>query len=72
MERILLSGGWAYSIESVTHSIIREAIINTRNTFAANIVRYVQDEGIDRINIDFEYPGAADIMVGGQPIGKDY
>jgi GH18 family chitinase len=44
----------------------REAIINKRDTFAAHIAKYVQD-GID---IDLEYPGAADIMVGGQPIGK--
>jgi hypothetical protein len=30
----------------------------------------VQDDGIDGIDIDLEYLGSADIMVGGQPIGK--
>jgi hypothetical protein len=30
----------------------------------------VQDEGIDGIDIGLKYPGAADIMVGCQPIGK--
>jgi GH18 family chitinase len=70
MERILLSGGWAYSIESATHNIIREAVINNRDTFPANIAKHVQDEGINVIYIDFEYSGAADIMIGGQPIGK--
>jgi hypothetical protein len=70
MKRILSLGGWAYSTEPATYNIIREAIITNRDTFAANLAKFVQDEGIDGIDIDWEYPGAPDIMVGGQPIGK--
>jgi GH18 family chitinase len=72
MKRILSLGDWAYSIDSATHNINREAIINNRNTFAANLARFGQDEGIDVIDIDLEYPGAADVMVGVQPLGKTY
>jgi hypothetical protein len=70
MRRIISLGGWAYSTEPATYNIIRQAIINNRDTFASNLAKFVQDEGIDGIDIDWEYPGAPDIMVGGQPIGK--
>jgi hypothetical protein len=70
MKRIVSLGGWAYSTEPATYNIIRQAIINNRDTFAANLAKFVQDEKIDGIDIDWEYPGAPDIMVGGQPIGK--
>lgn len=70
MKRILSLGGWAYSTKPATYNIIRQAIINNRDIFAANLAKFVQDEGIDGIDINWEYPGAPDIMVGGQPIGK--
>lgn len=70
MKRILSLGGWAYSTEPATYNIIREAIITNRDTFAANIAKFVQDKGIDGIDIDWEYPGAPDIMVGAQPIER--
>jgi GH18 family chitinase len=70
MKRIVSLGGWAYSTEPATYNIIRQAIINNRDVFAANLAQFVKDEGIDGIDIDWEYPGAPDIMVGGQPIGQ--
>jgi hypothetical protein len=70
MKRIVSLGGWAASTEPATYNIIRQAIINNRDTFAANLAKFVQDEGIDGVDIDWEYPGAPDIMVGGSPIGK--
>lgn len=70
MKRIVSFGGWAYSTEPATYNIIRSAIINNRETFATNLAKFVSDEGIDGIDIDWEYPGAPDILVDGQPIGQ--
>jgi GH18 family chitinase len=70
MKRILSLGGWAYATEPATYNITREAIINNRNNFAANLAKFGQDEGIDGFDIDSNYPGAADIAVNSQPIGK--
>ncbi|KAJ4132415.1 hypothetical protein NW754_015231 [Fusarium falciforme] len=50
--------------------IIRSAIIQNRETFASNLAQFVKDEDIDGIDIDREYPGALDIMVGGKLIGQ--
>ena len=36
---------------------MRHAIINNRNIFAANVAQFAEDEGIDGIDIDSEYPG---------------
>ncbi|QPH01779.1 hypothetical protein C2857_005982 [Epichloe festucae Fl1] len=70
VKKILSFGGWAYSTEPATYNIIRSAIINNRETFASNLAQFVQDEGLDGIDIDWEYPGAPDILVGGSPIGQ--
>ncbi|KAK2599166.1 hypothetical protein QQS21_005356 [Conoideocrella luteorostrata] len=69
-KKILSFGGWAYSTEPATYNIIRSAIINNREAFATNLAQFVKDEGIDGIDIDWEYPGAPDIFVGGSPIGQ--
>ncbi|KAF2132617.1 carbohydrate-binding module family 24 protein [Dothidotthia symphoricarpi CBS 119687] len=70
VKRIVSFGGWAYSTEAATYNIIRSAIINNRETFATNIAQFLNDEGLDGVDIDWEYPGAPDILVGGQPIGQ--
>ncbi|KAK2036421.1 glycoside hydrolase family 18 protein [Colletotrichum somersetense] len=70
LKRIVSFGGWAYSTEPATYNIIRRAIIDNRETFTNNLAQFVKDEGIDGIDIDWEYPGAPDIMVNGQPIGQ--
>ncbi|KAI9163903.1 Killer toxin subunits alpha/beta [Paramyrothecium foliicola] len=70
LKRIVSFGGWAYSTEPATYNIIRQAIINNRETFAQNLAQFVRDEDIDGVDIDWEYPGAPDIMVDGKPIGQ--
>ncbi|EZF93084.1 hypothetical protein H113_06103 [Trichophyton rubrum MR1459] len=70
VKRIVSFGGWAYSTDAATYNILRSAIITNRDTFASNLAQFAEDEGIDGIDIDWEYPGAPDITVGGKPIGE--
>ncbi|KAL7936765.1 hypothetical protein V8C35DRAFT_296407 [Trichoderma chlorosporum] len=70
VKKIVSIGGWAYSTEAATYNIIRQAIITNKNAFTTNLAQFVRDEGIDGIDIDWEYPGAPDILVNGQPIGQ--
>ncbi|KAL6351717.1 hypothetical protein LRP88_15008 [Fusarium phalaenopsidis] len=70
IKRIVSVGGWADSTEPDKYNIIRSAIIQNREAFASNLAQFVKDEDIDGIDIDWEYPGAPDIMVGGKPIGQ--
>ncbi|KAM0329996.1 hypothetical protein ACHAQA_004165 [Verticillium albo-atrum] len=71
MKRVASIGGWAYSTDAATYNILRRAIIDNRDLFATNLAAFVKEEGIDGIDIDWEYPGAPDIEVGGQVIGKE-
>jgi len=57
VRRIVSFGGWDYSTDAATFNIIRQAIIANRETFAANAAKFVLDEGLDGIDIDWEYPG---------------
>jgi hypothetical protein len=59
MKRIVSIGGWAYSTEAATYNIIRSAIIDNRDKFAANLAQFAKEEGIDGIDIDWEYPGVS-------------
>jgi len=59
VKRIVSFGGWAYSTEPATYNIIRQAIIDNRNTFATNLAQFVEDEGLDGVDIDWEYPGVS-------------
>ncbi|KAK1855211.1 class V chitinase chi100 [Colletotrichum chrysophilum] len=61
-KKILSLGGWAFSAEPATYFIFRDAV-NPANqdTFVANIVTFVQDNDLDGIDIDWEYPAAPDI-----------
>lgn len=61
VKRIVSFGGWAYSTELATYNIIRSAIITNRQAFVNNLVQFVKDEGIDGIDIDWEYPGVSTI-----------
>jgi hypothetical protein len=62
VKRILSLGGWAYSTEPATYGIIRDAIINNRQVFASNLAQFVKDEGIDGVDIDWEYPGVSTLI----------
>ena len=59
VRRIISFGGWAYSTEAATYNIIRQAIIDNAESFATNLAQFVEDEGIDGVDIDWEYPGVS-------------
>lgn len=59
VKRIISFGGWAYSTEAATYNIIRQAIIVNRETFATNIAQFLNDEKLDGVDIDWEYPGVS-------------
>ncbi|KAH8896256.1 hypothetical protein GQ53DRAFT_713976 [Thozetella sp. PMI_491] len=62
VKKIVSFGGWGYSTEPATYDIIREAMSPAnRATFANNIVKFLNDEGVDGVDFDWEYPGAPDI-----------
>ncbi|KAF2730201.1 glycoside hydrolase [Polyplosphaeria fusca] len=62
VKKIISFGGWAFSTEPGTFSILREAVLPAnRETFKNNIVKFLDDHGLDGVDIDWEYPGAPDI-----------
>ncbi len=67
VKRIVAFGGWAYSTEAATYNIIRRAIIDNRATFATNIAQFLKDEGLDGVDIDWEYPGVGPPLPFGAP-----
>ena len=77
IKRIVSLGGWAFSPEPQTVYIFRPAVLPAnRGHFATNVVKFVNDHGLDGIDFDWEYPLAPDIP-GIPPTsnpneGKDY
>lgn len=63
VKRIVSFGGWAYSTENPGASIIRSAIIGNRDLFATNLAEFAKAEGIDGIDIDWEYPGVGFVTI---------
>ncbi|KAJ7505174.1 glycoside hydrolase superfamily [Mycena galericulata] len=54
---------WAMSTDPDTYTIFRDAVSSSANqqTFASNLVAFVEQYGLDGIDIDWEYPGEQDI-----------
>ncbi|KAL5087858.1 hypothetical protein Trisim1_007509 [Trichoderma cf. simile WF8] len=61
-KRILSIGGWDFSTNPSTYNIFREGVTAAnRLTMANNIANFINDNDLDGVNIDWEYPGAPDI-----------
>lgn len=61
-KRVISFGGWGYSTEPGTYDILRQAMSPAnRNTFAANVAKFLADEGLDGADFDWEYPSNPDI-----------
>ncbi|KAF3024875.1 hypothetical protein E8E14_011938 [Neopestalotiopsis sp. 37M] len=69
-KRIVSIGGWAFSTDPSTYHIFREGTTDdNRATLIANVVAFVNDNGLDGVDFDWEYPGEPDID--GIPAGGD-
>ncbi|OJJ06595.1 hypothetical protein ASPVEDRAFT_200629, partial [Aspergillus versicolor CBS 583.65] len=62
IQKILSFGGWGFSTEPYTHNIFREGVKDgNRQVLAANVAKFINDNDLDGVDFDWEYPGAQDI-----------
>lgn len=60
IKRVMAFGGWAFSTEPATYEIFRNGVKDgNRQLLAANVVRFIIDEGLDGVDFDWEYPGVS-------------
>ncbi|KAL1969872.1 hypothetical protein VTN77DRAFT_7381 [Rasamsonia byssochlamydoides] len=68
-KQILSFSRWAFSTDPSTYDIFRQAVTSANcSTLISNIVAFVQQYGLDRVDFDWEYPGEPDIP--GIPLGS--
>lgn len=63
-KKVLSIGGWDFSTDKSTYSILRDAIENDYDNFANVVVSFMQQKDhafLDGFDIDWEYPGEPDI-----------
>ncbi|KAJ2559757.1 hypothetical protein EV175_000189 [Coemansia sp. RSA 1933] len=68
--KIISFGGWGISTDPSTYENLRNMVQPAnRATAAKNLVNFMTSNGLDGIDIDWEYPGAQDIpkLPAGQP-----
>lgn len=69
-KKILSIGGWAESTNPSTFRRYREAVKpGNRQKVASNVAAFVKENGLDGVDIDWEYPGAPNIP--GIPPGRE-
>jgi GH18 family chitinase/LysM repeat protein len=71
VKKILSFGGWDFSANPATYSIFREGVKPAnRLKMATKVAKFITDNDLDGVDIDWEYPGAPDIP-GIPPAEKD-
>ncbi|OKL56103.1 hypothetical protein UA08_08663 [Talaromyces atroroseus] len=62
VKRILSFGGWEFSTSSSTYEIFRQAVQEAnRATFISNVLEFLDENNLDGVDFDWEYPGEPDI-----------
>ncbi|KFH40781.1 Killer toxin subunits alpha/beta-like protein [Hapsidospora chrysogenum ATCC 11550] len=62
VKKILSFGGWAFSTEPETYQVFRNGVRSeNRAKMAQNIANFIKDNGLDGVDIDWEYPAAPDL-----------
>lgn len=57
---ILSFGGWGDSTEPATYDLLRTAVSpRGRGIFTDNVARFIRDQGLGGVDIDWEYPGVS-------------
>lgn len=59
VRKVVTFGGWAFSTDDSTIHIFGEAV--QQDQFVASAVDFINQYGLDGIEIDWEYPGATDL-----------
>ncbi|CAG8418245.1 unnamed protein product [Penicillium salamii] len=60
--KVLSFGGWSFSTDLDSYAIFREGVTDAqRSTFATNVVKFADENALDGLDFDWEYPGAPDI-----------
>lgn len=60
IQKILSFGGWGFSTEPYTHNIFREGVKDgNRQVLAANVAKFINDNDLDGVDFDWEYPGVS-------------
>ena len=63
-KKILSIGGWVFSTSPDTYLVFREGVkAANRLTMARNIANFINDNGLDGVDIDWEYPGVRTFLV---------
>lgn len=58
VSRILSFGGWGFSIDAYTHTILCTGVRDgNRQILASNIVNFIVSNNLDGVDFDWEYPG---------------
>lgn len=63
VKRIISFGGWAFSVDGPTHNILRNAVLAAnRDKFKNNLIAFMNEHGLDGIDLDWEYPGVSQLL----------
>ncbi|KAJ9244152.1 CAZyme family GH18 [Paecilomyces variotii] len=60
--KVLSFGGWSFSTALDSYAIFRKGVTDEqRSLFASNVAKFADDNDLDGLDFDWEYPGSPDI-----------